>query len=85
MSTLAVATIKSISSATPVLQDSGGTTVGQLCRASLRFNQTGTQTINSSFNVSSITDAGTGNTTVNFANPIKNDAGTESSNYAAVL
>ena len=84
MSTLAVATIKSISSATPVLQDSGGTTVGQLCRASIRFNQQGTQTINQSYNISSITDNGTGNTTLNFTNVIRNDSGTETNTYAAV-
>ena len=85
MSTLNVGTIKSVTSNVPPLfQDSGGTTRGQLCRASIRFSQQGTQSIQSSFNVSSITDNGTGNTTVNFTNVIRNDAGTESSNYAVV-
>ena len=61
MSTLNVGTIKSVTANVPPLfQDSGGTTRGQLCRASIRFNQQGTQTINQSYNVSSITDNGTG-------------------------
>ena len=49
------------------------------------YNKYSNNNVEDSLNSSSITDAGTGNTTVNFANPIKNDAGTESSNYAAVL
>ena len=85
MSTLAVGTIKSVSSnVPPVFQDSGGTGVGQLCRASIRFSQQNTQSIQSSFNVSSIADEGTGLTQINFTNNIRNDAGTESSNYAVV-
>jgi len=39
---------------------------GQLCRAWVNFNGTGTVAIRASFNVSSITDNGTGNYTVNF-------------------
>ena len=85
MSTLNVGTVKSITSNTPPLfQDSGGTSVGQLCRASIRFNQQGTQAINQSFNISSITDAGTGNTTLNFTNAIRNEAGTATNTYSAV-
>ena len=45
-----------------VLADS---TVG-VCRAWVNFNGTGTVAIRASFNVSSITDNGTGNYTVNF-------------------
>ena len=52
MSTLNVGTIKSVTANVPPLfQDSGGTTRGQLCRASIRFNQQGTQTINQSYNI----------------------------------
>ena len=39
---------------------------GQLCRAWVNFNGTGTVAIRASFNVSSITDNGTGDYTVNF-------------------
>jgi len=39
---------------------------GQLCRAWVNFNGTGTVAIRASFNVSSITDNGTGRYTVNF-------------------
>lgn len=39
----------------------------QLCRAWVNFNGTGTVAIRASFNVSSITDNGTGDATVNFA------------------
>ena len=83
MSTLNVGTIKSAASnVPPVFKDSNGTSVGQLCRASIRLSQTGTQTINESFNVSSITDLGTGYTQINFTNAIRNEAGTATSYYA---
>lgn len=69
MSTLNVATIKSLTASTPpVIQDSAGTEVGTLCRAWVNFNGTGTVAIRASFNVSSITDNGVGDYTVNFAN-----------------
>ena len=76
MSTLAVGTIKSISSAAPVFQNTSGTEKGQLAKAWVHFNGTGTVTINDHFNVSSITDIGTGNYKINFANALPN------SNYA---
>lgn len=50
----------------PVFKDGNGTTIGTLCRAWVNFNGTGTVAINASFNVSSITDNGTGLYTVNF-------------------
>jgi hypothetical protein len=50
----------------PVFKDGNGTTIGTLCRAWVNFNGTGTVAIRASFNVSSITDNGTGNYTVNF-------------------
>jgi hypothetical protein len=52
----------------PVFKDGNGTTIGTLCRAWVNFNGTGTVAIRASFNVSSITDNGTGNYTVNFTN-----------------
>jgi hypothetical protein len=48
--------------------DGAGTENGTLCRAWVNFNGTGTVAIRASFNVSSITDNGTGLYTVNFTN-----------------
>ena len=70
MSTLAVGTIKSISSAAPVFQNTSGTEKGQLVKAWVNFNGTGTVAIRDDFNVSSITDNGTGDYTVNFSNSL---------------
>jgi hypothetical protein len=50
----------------PIFKDGNGTTIGTLCRAWVNFNGTGTVAIRASFNVSSITDNGTGDYTVNF-------------------
>ena len=72
MSTLAVATIKSISSAAPVFQNTSGTEKGQLAKAWVNFNGTGTVAIRDSFNVSSITDSGTGIYGVNLQNAMAN-------------
>ena len=44
----------------------GTTEQGQLCKAWVNFNGTGTVAIRAAYNVSSITDNGTGNYTVNF-------------------
>lgn len=52
----------------PIFQDSAGTEIGTLCRAWVNFNGTGTVAIRAAFNVSSITDNGTGNYTANFTN-----------------
>jgi hypothetical protein len=45
---------------------SPGLVAGQLCRAWVNFDGTGTVAIRASYNVSSITDNGTGDYTVNF-------------------
>ena len=50
----------------PTIQDNNGTQIGTFCRAWVNFNGTGTVAIRASFNVSSITDNGTGDYTVNF-------------------
>jgi hypothetical protein len=65
----------------PVFKDGNSTEIGTLCRAWVNFNGTGTVAIRASFNVSSITDNGTGDYTVNFttAMPDANYAGTCSS------
>jgi hypothetical protein len=68
MSTLVTATVKSNSSSPPAFQNTSGTEIGTLCRAWVNFNGTGTVAIRGQFNVSSITDNGTGDYTVNFTN-----------------
>jgi hypothetical protein len=60
-------TVQSSTAATPpVFKDGNGTQIGTLCRAWVNFNGTGTVAIRASFNVSSITDNGTGDYTINF-------------------
>jgi hypothetical protein len=56
----------SIANTPPQFKDGNGTEIGTLCRAWVNFNGTGTVAIRASFNVSSITDRGTGKYTVNF-------------------
>ena len=63
----------------PQFNDTTGTQVGTLCRAWVNFNGTGTIAIRASFNVSSITDNGNGNYTVNFT------AAMPDANYAVVV
>jgi hypothetical protein len=77
MSTLSVATVQSVttiqssaSNTPPVINDSSGTQVGQFARAWVNFNGTGTVAIRAAFNVSSITDNGTGDYTINFTNAL---------------
>jgi hypothetical protein len=66
-----VTSISSASASTPtIMNDSGGTQIGTLCRAWVNFNGTGTVAIRASFNVSSITDNGTGDYTVNMTNAL---------------
>ena len=66
MSTLVTATVKSNSSSPIAFQNSSGTEIGTMCRAWVNFNGTGTVAIRAQFNVSSITDNGTGLYTLNF-------------------
>jgi len=70
MSTLVTATVKSNSSSPPAFQNSSGTEIGTLCRAWVNFNGTSTVAIRAQFNVSSITDNGTGDYTVNFSSAL---------------
>lgn len=62
-----------------VLQDPPGTAPSYLCRAWVNFNGTGTVAIRGSGNVSSITDNGVGDYTVNFSTAITD------TNYALVF
>ena len=79
MSTLNVGTIKSISSAAPVFQNTSGTEKGQLVKAWCNFNATGTPAIRDSFNISSITDVAAGFSNANYTNAMSN------TNYCAVI
>ena len=72
MSTLSVATVKSLSAVPPVFQNSSGVEKGQLVKMWISLNGTGTIAINDSFNVSSITDRGTGQYEITFANAMPN-------------
>ena len=65
MSTLAVGTIKSVSSAAPVFQNSSGTEKGQLAKAWVTYNAS--TVVQDSFGISSVADTATGNKTVNFS------------------
>jgi hypothetical protein len=62
MSTLAVGTIKSADSAAPVIQNSSGTEIGKFIKAWINFDGYGAS-IRGSFNISSVTDNGTGDYT----------------------
>ena len=73
MSTLAVGTIKSVSSAAPVFQNSSGTEKGQIIKAWINFKGTSTVAIRDSFNFSSLTDNGTGEYTVALSNAFSNN------------
>jgi hypothetical protein len=77
--TIIVDTINSSVASTPPVFQANGTEVGTLCRAWVNFNGTSTVAIRASFNVSSITDNGTGDYTVNFTNAMPD------ANYVAVL
>jgi len=54
----------------PQFNGGNGVQVGTLCRAWVNFNGTGTVAIRASFNVSSITDRGTGTYTINLTNAL---------------
>ena len=76
----------------PLIEDVNGVQVGTFCRAWVNFNGTGTVAIRASFNVSSITDNGTGDYTVNFTNAMPDvnysvvmDCSSGTANRAATL
>ena len=79
MSTINVNNVQSSTSDPPVFKNSGGTEIGTLCRAWVSFNGTGTVSISDSLNVSSITDNGIGDYSVNFINAMP------SRNYCTTL
>tara|TARA_Y100000022_G_C12954555_1_gene241850 strand:- start:49 stop:432 length:384 start_codon:yes stop_codon:yes gene_type:complete len=80
MSTLKTGTVQNnTGTGAPLFKNNSGTEIGQLTKAWVNFNGENTVAISDDFNVSSITDNGTGNYTVNFTNGMGNG------NYAAVV
>ena len=79
MSTLAVGTIKSLSSIAPAIQNTSGTVVGHFINKFVNFNGEATGTILSSNGVSSVTDLGQGYYKVNFSSSFSD------TNYAYAL
>ena len=71
MSTLAVSTIKSVSSAPPVFQNTSGTEIGSLTKMWINFDMNA-GSIKDSLNVSSITDDGTGLFTITYSSAFSN-------------
>jgi hypothetical protein len=78
MSTINLATLQSNTALPPTIQNSSAVEIGTFCRAWVNFNGTGTVAIRASFNVSSITDNGTGSYTVNFTTAMSD------ANYSAI-
>ena len=77
MSTLKTGTVQNnTGTGAPVFKNSAGTEIGQLAKAWVNFDGSGTVAIRDSFNVSSITDSATGTYVVNISNALSN------SNYA---
>ena len=72
MSTVKAANLQNTGSGAPTFQNSSGTEIGQLAKAWINFNGENTVAIRDSFNVSSLTDNGTGNYTVNFSTAMAN-------------
>ena len=72
MSTVKAANLQNTGSGAPAFQNSSGTEIGQLVKAWVNFDGTGTVAIRDDFNVSSITDNGTGDYTVAFTNAMAN-------------
>lgn len=74
-----------VASTPPTIQDSAGTEIGTFCRAWVNFNGTGTVAIRASGNVSSITDNGVGDYTVNFTTAMQDANYTPVFGYAQNL
>ena len=72
MSTIKAANLQNTGSGAPTVKNSSGTEIGHFCKAWVNFNGDGTVAIRDDFNVSSITDNGTGFYTVNFTNSLAN-------------
>ena len=76
--TIVVDTIKSETALPPTIQNTSAVEIGTFCRAWVNFNGSGTVAIRASFNVTSITDNGAGDYTVNLTTALSD------ANYAVV-
>ena len=72
MSTIKAANVQNTGSGAPTFKNSSGTEIGQLAKAWVNFNGRNTPSIRDSFNVSSITDLGTGKYKITFTNALAN-------------
>tara|TARA_Y100000401_G_scaffold115244_1_gene118589 strand:- start:137 stop:490 length:354 start_codon:yes stop_codon:yes gene_type:complete len=79
MSTLAVGTIKSVSSAAPVFQNTSGTEIGQLAFAWGNIEPSGSSSIANDFNISSVTEVNQNTYDLSFTNASSN------ANYATAI
>ena len=69
--TVVVDTVKSSTTGAPTFQNTSGTEIGQLCRAWVSFNGSGSSySVRGSFNISSVTRTGTGSFTVVMTNAL---------------
>ncbi len=73
MSTIQAASLQNTGSGAPVIRNSSGTEVGQLCKAWVNFNGNSSADIRSDFNVTSVEDVGNGYYQVNFTNSMNDD------------
>ena len=71
--------VQSSTSSPVTFKNTSGTEIGTLCRAWVTFDGTGTVAIRGSFNVSSITDNGSGDYSVNFTTAMPD------ANYSVVM
>jgi|TARA_Y100000033_G_scaffold41419_1_gene41866 hypothetical protein len=72
MSTIKAANVQNTGSGAPTFKNSSGTEIGQLAKAWVNFNGSGTVAIRESFNISSLADNGTGDYTISFTNSFSN-------------
>ena len=80
MSTLKTGTVQNnTGTGAPLFKNNAGTEIGQLAKVWVNFNGSGTVEIRDDFNVSTLTDNGTGDYTVNFTNAMAD------TNYAVTL
>ena len=73
MSTVKAANLQNTGSGAPTFKNSSGTEIGQLVKAWVNFDGTGTVAIRGDFNVSSLTDNGTGDYTITFDTALANN------------
>ena len=92
MSTIKAANVQNTGSGAPTFKNSSGTEIGQLIKAWVNFDGTGTVSITDDFNVSSITDVNTGRFQINMTNALSNanyvvggSAGMNGDGYGAIL